>query len=106
MRALTFLVACAFGLLAAALLGQESARHGAPVKAPVTPDAKQYDEQVRPFLARHCLECHGGKKPKGDLRLDRLAPDFADAASRERWLAVLEKLKAGAMPPKPKPRPP
>ena len=30
----------------------------------------------------------------------------ADKASRERWLAVLEQLKVGAMPPKGKPRPP
>jgi mono/diheme cytochrome c family protein len=70
------------------------------------PDAKRYDDQVRPFLNRHCLECHGAEKPKGDLRLDRLSPDFADDASRERWLAVLKRLKAGEMPPKSKPRPP
>src|SRR5687768_9570585 len=40
--------------------------------------AKEYDEQVRPFLAQHCLGCHGADKPKGDLRLDRLVADFAD----------------------------
>src|SRR5437764_10764728 len=65
-----------------------------------------YDTRVRPFLARHCLECHGGEKPKGDLRLDRLGPDFADEANRGRWLAVLERVRSGEMPPKSKPRPP
>src|SRR5262249_55930961 len=34
------------------------------------------------------------------------APDLADRASRQRWLAVLEQLEAGAMPPSEKPRPP
>src|SRR5262249_49317539 len=67
--------------------------------------AGQYDEQVRPFLARHCLGCHGAVKPKGGLRLDRLSPDFPDAAGRERWLAVLKRVKDGEMPPKGKPRP-
>ncbi|HJZ55150.1 MAG TPA: DUF1592 domain-containing protein [Gemmataceae bacterium] len=70
------------------------------------PDDKRYDEQVRPFLARHCLECHAGEKPKGDFRLDQLSPNFASDANRERWLAVLKRVKAGEMPPKAKPRPP
>jgi hypothetical protein len=62
--------------------------------------------QVRPFLARHCLGCHGGEKPKGNLRLDKLSEDFAQEATRERWLAVLEQVTSGTMPPKTKPRPP
>ncbi len=70
-------------------------------------DGKPYDEQVRPFLVRHCLECHGVEKPKGDLRLDRLSSDFAVEANREQWLSVLMRIKAGEMPPKEseKPRP-
>src|SRR5205823_6453809 len=67
--------------------------------------AKQYDDQIRPFLARHCLECHSGAKPKGDFRLDQLSSDFADPTSRERWLTVLKRVQAGEMPPKGKPRP-
>ncbi len=68
--------------------------------------APGYEEQARPFLARHCLECHSGEKPKGELRLDRLSPDFEGAAAREKWLTALERLEAGEMPPKGKPRPP
>jgi hypothetical protein len=70
-----------------------------------SPTAKTHDEHIRPFLARHCLGCHGGEKPKADFHLDRLAPDFADEASRKRWLKVRGRVKAGEMPPKPKPRP-
>jgi hypothetical protein len=63
------------------------------------PDAKQFDEQVRPFLQRYCVECHGAEKTKGNLRLDRLAPDFSDAANLERWLKVQKGVQAGEIPP-------
>jgi mono/diheme cytochrome c family protein len=69
------------------------------------PDARYYDEQIRPLLTRHCLGCHGSEKPKGDFRLDILPPDFAADATRERWLTVLKRIKAGEMPPRSKPRP-
>jgi mono/diheme cytochrome c family protein len=69
-------------------------------------DAKKSHEQVRAFFARHCFECHGVEKPKGDFRLDRLSPDFADEATREKWLTVSERVKKGEMPPTGKPRPP
>ena len=68
--------------------------------------SKRFDEQVRPFLAKYCHECHGIEKAKGDFRLDRLAPDSADEAELNRWLVVRSRLSAGEMPPKAKPRPP
>src|SRR4051794_4669336 len=70
------------------------------------PAAKTSAEQARAFLARHCVGCHGEDNPRGALRLDQLSTDFAAAAVRERWLAVRERLDAGEMPPKAKPRPP
>jgi len=69
-------------------------------------NVRTYEDQVRPFLTRHCLECHSGKQPKGSLGLDQLAPDFRSETNRERWQAVLKRLAAGAMPPKGRPRPP
>ena len=66
---------------------------------------KLFDMQVRPLFVKHCQECHDTEKPKGNFRIDRLSADFTDAASRERWLTVIEQLKSGAMPPKGKPRP-
>jgi hypothetical protein len=68
--------------------------------------ASDYDDQVRPFLARHCLECHGAEKTKGKLRLDQLAADFDNPVSTERWQKVLKRLQTGEMPPESKPRPP
>lgn len=69
-------------------------------------DAKQFDDQFRPLLARHCVECHRGDKPKGNLRLDNLKLDLSDATTRKHWSAVVERILAGEMPPKEKPRPP
>lgn len=32
--------------------------------------AADFDREVRPLLQKHCVECHGDKKQKGELRLD------------------------------------
>ncbi|MCI0681074.1 MAG: DUF1592 domain-containing protein [Gemmataceae bacterium] len=102
---------CAATLVAAIwFLGPGSIRSSQPgriqAQAGKSSPLKIYQDQIRPFVERHCLECHAGDKPKGDLRLDRLAPDFADAAHRERWQTILKRITAGEMPPKSKPRPP
>jgi mono/diheme cytochrome c family protein len=76
------------------------------VPAPRAQEAASSDEKVGALFTRHCLECHGTEKPKGDLRLDKLSRDFADLNARERWLAVLEQIQAKSMPPKAKARVP
>src|SRR2546423_6203133 len=72
---------------------------------PLPQVAQKLDDPFRTFLSKHCQECHSGEKPKGDFSLDKLAPDFDNAANRERWLEVLKRVQAGEMPPKAKPRP-
>ncbi len=64
-----------------------------------------YDKTVRPFFVKHCLECHGDKKAKGDLRLDSLKPDLATPAESQRWSDLAERIRSGEMPPKSRPRP-
>ena len=32
--------------------------------------AVDFDQDIRPLLQKHCVECHGEKKQKGELRLD------------------------------------
>ena len=32
--------------------------------------AVDFDNEIRPLLQKHCIECHGEKKQKGELRLD------------------------------------
>ena len=41
-----------------------------------SPDESIFESQVRPLFEKHCTECHGGKKQKGDLRLDLKASAF------------------------------
>src|SRR5688572_28311603 len=79
------------GMLAPALLG-------APLSEPAqdTSEAVEVERIVRPFLHRHCVECHGERVRKGDLRLDVPSPD---------WGRVLEALRDGAMPPARKTQP-
>ena len=77
-----------------------------PAARTAEPDAKPAEGPAQEFLTKHCQGCHAGEKPKGNFRLDSLTPDFGDKANRERWLAVAEQLRSGAMPPKGKPRPP
>lgn len=45
--------------------------------APPEPRAVDFDRDVKPIFARHCVSCHGPDKQKNGLRLDRKA----DAAS-------------------------
>ncbi len=68
-------------------------------------ETKHFDEQVRPFLARHCLACHRGDKPKGNLNLDRLTTDFSSAVGRKPWRAIDDRITKGEMPPEAKLRP-
>jgi hypothetical protein len=75
------------------------------VPSDARPQVSSFEEAIRPILAKNCFECHGAQKSKGDLRLDRLAPDFTVEAARESWRKVLDQLGSGTMPPKNKPRP-
>ena len=77
-----------------------------PVAADLVAEVKVFDGQFRPLLTAHCVACHSGEKPKGNLRLDSLGLDLTDTAVREHWADVVERLRAGEMPPKEKPRPP
>jgi mono/diheme cytochrome c family protein len=78
----------------------------ASVAAPPTTINQAADARpFQPFFARHCLACHRGDKPQGNLRLDRLSLSFSQESSREHWRAVLKRVQSGEMPPKSKPRP-
>jgi hypothetical protein len=69
-----------------------------PVK-PVTADVKL----VRSFLDSHCAGCHDQGEKAGDFELDKLAQD--NVAGRVAYAAILERVRAGDMPPAKKPRP-
>ncbi len=60
---------------------------------------------VKPFLERHCMECHGGGEREGDLALDAFTDRAAVLKARSQWTTVIERLHAGDMPPEDRPRP-
>jgi hypothetical protein len=61
-----------------------------------------FQTTVQPFVAKNCLGCHNDKLQSGGLNL-KAATDIAQ--NREQWEHVVQKLKAGEMPPKGMPRP-
>ena len=93
MRALLALFACA-GLTAAA----------AP--ATTVPLDQQFQQTVRPFLAKHCLSCHSGASPAAQFDLKAYTNLAHVTKDYSRWALVMERLEAKDMPPKPMAQPP
>jgi Protein of unknown function (DUF1592)/Protein of unknown function (DUF1588)/Protein of unknown function (DUF1585)/Protein of unknown function (DUF1587)/Protein of unknown function (DUF1595)/Planctomycete cytochrome C len=67
---------------------------------------QQFSTQVKPFLERYCVSCHGSKKPKAGLDLTRDATVNAIAKNERQWELVLQRLQAEEMPPESAPRHP
>jgi hypothetical protein len=44
-------------------------------------DAADFEKEIRPLLEKRCVECHGAKKQKADLRLDLRAHAFKGGES-------------------------
>ena len=65
----------------------------------------EFERTVKPFLARHCVECHSGKNTEGDLDVTKLDPDMKASADGARWATLVEKVEGGEMPPKERPQP-
>jgi hypothetical protein len=70
------------------------------------PDDKPSNNPTPAFFDQYCRKCHAGPKHKADFQIESLSQDFSSKSNRLQWLAVLEHVRSGAMPPKGKPRPP
>lgn len=66
---------------------------------PASVFGKDFETQVRPFLTRYCLSCHGPDKQKADLRLDKLDPDVVNGSHTDMWQEVLDLINVSEMPP-------
>ena len=82
-------------LILAALCAWALALHAEPVVG--------FREEIRPLLEKHCFECHGPQKHKGDLNLAAFEDYEQVTAAPEVWERVLERIQAYEMPPKGKP---
>jgi hypothetical protein len=56
-------------------------------------------EPVTGLIRSHCIDCHDDSVAKGDLDLTSLAFEPAEAANRERWIRVIDRVAKGEMPP-------
>ncbi|HVV70925.1 MAG TPA: DUF1587 domain-containing protein, partial [Verrucomicrobiae bacterium] len=67
---------------------------------------RQFDQTVKPFIAKYCVNCHSGKNAPAQFDLksysnvDMVKEDFG------RWALLSERLQNQEMPPKPMPAPP
>lgn len=73
--------------------GQASGKPGAAA------DLDTFRKTVTPFLAAHCVRCHGPAKQEAELTLHTLGGDIVSGRGLDSWTLVAERLKAGEMPP-------
>ena len=60
---------------------------------------RERDASISRFVKSHCIRCHGEETQEGKLALHRATFDFTKSKTSALWLAVLEQLKTGDMPP-------
>ena len=97
------LVAGLLTLLAAASVYVQAAGSGGAAEQVSTVSSPPVTE-YRALLDRYCVTCHNQQLQTGGLALD--TTDVTNIAEHaELWESVVAKLRAGAMPPQPRPRP-
>jgi hypothetical protein len=67
---------------------------------------RQFEQTVRPFVAKYCIGCHSGQTPAAQFDLKSYTSLETVTHDYPRWAQVLERLTANEMPPKPLARPP
>ena len=58
------------------------------------------------YFRAHCLECHDDQAKQGGLDLSSLPFDAANRETFDRWVKIHDRIAAGQMPPRDRPRPP
>ena len=91
----------AFALLSAGFAGIPGAAVAAPGFGGQTASGGPSQQAL---IERYCVTCHNDRLETGGFSIERL--DVTDVATHpEAWEKVVRKLRAGAMPPRPRPRP-
>ena len=58
---------------------------------------RDFDSFAKPFLASHCVDCHGETEPEGNLSLHALGP--VDEVNSSTWRSVWAQVTLKEMPP-------
>ncbi len=107
-RIVTYLVVAPLAAITIALLWQAHLTPPAPEPEPPHLSAEEraakrlaagFNTQVRPFVQTYCADCHAGAKPEAELDLAAFSTLKSVTADPRRWSLVLERVKAGEMPP-------
>ncbi len=69
------------------------------------PDRASFDAIVKPFVEKHCIDCHNDRRQRGGMNLARLSSADLVAAHLDDVEHVLLKLRTGEMPPEDEERP-
>ncbi|MCM3880873.1 MAG: DUF1592 domain-containing protein [Vicinamibacterales bacterium] len=91
--------------LAAALVASAVLGSGLAVRTLVGQGLQQtpvdaYQQTVVPVLQKNCFSCHSDRQHAGSLSLEALREPAAALEHQDVWVKVLDKLKAGTMPPR------
>lgn len=62
-------------------------------------------KELRPFIEKHCADCHDAENAKGGLDFGKLPSDLSQAEHLAKWIRVFDRVDRGEMPPKKKARP-
>jgi hypothetical protein len=65
-----------------------------------------FAKDVAPLLAEYCVKCHGGRRPRAGLVLDRFKDEASAVKERKLWEKVGQYVQAGEMPPAGRKKPP
>ena len=57
-----------------------------------------YEQQVLPFLKKHCWQCHDEKSAKAGFRVDDLGTDFLAGKTADKWREAIDQINLGKMP--------
>src|SRR5438270_10322416 len=97
---------CGLALFASALAGWYClpGRDAHAGQAPAA-TSSVFDKVVAPFLAKHCIACHGPEKKKGNLLLTTYKDEKTLLSNRKVWTNVLQMVSSGEMPPVGRPQP-
>ena len=69
-------------------------------------DAPSFEKTVQPVLSKTCTPCHNSQLSSGGLDIAPFTKPGSVTEQREGWQVILDKLRAGDMPPVGVPRPP
>jgi hypothetical protein len=71
--------------------------------APVPPknaEKTAYAKDIAPLLAKYCVKCHGGEKPRAKIALDKFKEEAEVDKNRPMWERVAKAVRNRDMPPR------